>query len=113
MTAGVYDSANVVREPMELLRDMLEEQFITHTNRLTELTVYGRLPGHGGYDPDALQALAATAREGIADTAQALRRMSEGTYGGCEGCHNDIPLDRLRALPHVRYCVSCQRRQPR
>jgi DnaK suppressor protein len=112
MTAAVHDPADVTREPMELLRNMLEEQFAVHTRRLTELTVYGRLPGHGGYDPNALPVLAAAARQGIADTAHALRRMSEGTYGQCEGCHKPIPLGRLRVLPHARYCVPCQRSQP-
>jgi hypothetical protein len=53
-------------EAMELLRTMLEEQFAVHTNRLTELTVYGRLSDHGGHDPDVLHALAEHARQGIA-----------------------------------------------
>lgn len=32
-------------EPLDLLRTMPEEQFTLQTNRLIELTVYGRLPG--------------------------------------------------------------------
>jgi DnaK suppressor protein len=113
MTAAVQQPADVAGEPMELLRRMLEEQFAVHTNRLIELTVFGRLPGHGGYDPDALEGLAAHARQGIADTAQALRRMTEGTYGICEDCKKPIPLGRLRALPHARQCVRCHRRRTR
>jgi DnaK suppressor protein len=113
MTAAVQEPADVTREPMELLQNMLEEQFAVHTSRLTELTVYGRLPGRGGYDPDALEVLAAAARQGIADAAQALRRMSEGVYGQCEGCHKPIPLGRLRVLPYARYCVPCQGSRPR
>lgn len=113
MTAAVQHPADVAREPMELLRRMLEEQFAVHTNRLIELTVFGRLPGRGGYEPDALEVAAAHARQGIADTAQALRRMTEGTYGICEDCQKPIPLGRLRALPHARQCVRCQRRRPR
>ncbi len=111
MTAAVQRSADVAGEPMELLRTMLEEQFAVHTNRLIELTVYGRLPGHGGHDPVELQSLAAHARQGIADTAQALRRMAEGSYGTCERCTVDIPLQRLEILPHARFCVPCQRIQ--
>ena len=109
----VQHLTDVADEPMELLRTMLEEQFAVHTNRLTELTVYGRLPGHGGHDPDVLQVLAAGARQGIADTAQALRRMTEGSYGICEDCGKPIPLGRLRSLPHARQCVRCQRHRPR
>jgi DnaK suppressor protein len=94
-------------EPLSLLRAMLEERFAVHTSRLTELTICGRLPGHGGHDPRALDGLAAAARQGIADTAQALRRMSDGTYGTCEGCRRPIPLGRLRAVPHARRCSVC------
>ena len=113
MSTRVPESTELSDEPLELLRRMLEERFTLHTNRLIELTVQGRLPGRGGYDENVLKALAAAARQGIADTAEALRRMSEGTYGVCDHCHNEIPLGRLRALPHARYCSPCQRRQPR
>ena len=92
-----------------LLQTMLEEQFTLHTNRLIELTVYARLPRRGGYDDRTLEASAAAARQGIADTAQALRRMSEGTYGRCEDCGRPIPLGRLRAQPYARHCTPCHR----
>ena len=98
-------------EPSALLRSMLEERVAAHTNRLTELTMYRRLPGHCGYDPHVLDILATAARQAIADTAQALQRMSEGTYGVCEDCHRPIPLGRLRVMPHARYCTRCNHHQ--
>ena len=101
---------DLASEPMAQLRTTLKERFTAHTDRLTELTVYGRLPGRGGHRPDELHMLATHARQGIADTAQALRRMSEGTYGVCEDCRRPIPLGRLRSLPHARTCISCDRR---
>lgn len=42
------------------------------------------------------------------DAAQA--RLAAGTYGGCEECGGAIPLERLRAVPTARHCVTCQRR---
>nr|WP_296065458.1 TraR/DksA C4-type zinc finger protein [uncultured Actinoplanes sp.] len=99
-------------EPLELLRTMLEEQFALHTNRLTDLLVDGRRPGHGGYDPHTLDVLAAASRQAIADTAGALRRMAEGVYGVCEDCHRPIPLGRLHALPHARRCSRCDHGRP-
>jgi RNA polymerase-binding transcription factor DksA len=110
MTATVHSSTGTAGEPMELLRTMLEERFAVHTRRLTEFTVYGRLPDRGGFDQDTLGMLATAARQEIADSAQALQRMSQGTYGICEGCHRDIPLRRLHTLPHARRCVPCERR---
>ncbi|MBO3749340.1 TraR/DksA C4-type zinc finger protein [Streptosporangiaceae bacterium NEAU-GS5] len=44
----------------------------------------------------------------MADTAQALRRMADGSYRTCERCAIDIPLQRLEILPHTRFCVPCQ-----
>jgi DnaK suppressor protein len=112
MTAALHGAAHPSAEPMELLRTMLEEQFAAHTARLTQLTVYARLPRHAGYDPHTLDVLAASARQRIAETARALRRMSEGTYGVCEGCHRPIPLGRLHAAPHATHCALCERGLP-
>jgi DnaK suppressor protein len=101
---------STVRDPIELLlRDTLEELFQRHTDQLTELSVCSRQRGRGGYDADTLTALIASARQGVADTAQALRRMADGSYGTCEGCTASIPLERLEVLPQARFCVPCQR----
>jgi DnaK suppressor protein len=112
MTAALHDVTHPPAEPMELLRLMLEEQFAVHTARLTQLTVYARLPRHAGYHPQTLDVLAASSRQRIAQTAQALRRMSEGTYGVCEHCRKPIPLGRLRAVPTATSCALCERRRP-
>ncbi|MFI2651640.1 TraR/DksA family transcriptional regulator [Micromonospora fulviviridis] len=94
----------------ETLRELLERQFGEHTDQLTELTLLSRQRDHGGHDPDTLRRLIEVAQQGIADTAQALRRMSEGTYGACERCGQDIPRARLEILPSARFCVPCQQR---
>ncbi|MFJ5599947.1 TraR/DksA family transcriptional regulator [Micromonospora parva] len=99
---------STVQNPIELLRDSLEEQFQRNTDQLAELTLRSRQPGRGGYDHDALAALIASARQTVSDTAQALRRMAEGSYGTCERCTADIPLQRLEILPHARFCMPCQ-----
>ena len=102
---------STLQDPIELLRDTLEEQFQRNTDQLAELTLRSRQPGRGGYDHDTLAALIASARQAVSDTALALRRMAEGNYGTCERCTVDIPLQRLEILPHARFCVPCQRRQ--
>jgi len=35
----------------------------------------------------------------------AMRRMSEGTYGTCEECGEEIPLERLEANPAAATCI--------
>ncbi len=39
----------------------------------------------------------------------ALRRFREGSYGVCEECGEDIPVERLKAVPAAVLCVECQR----
>jgi DnaK suppressor protein len=95
-------------EPMELFRTMLEDDFAVQTARLTQLTVYARLPRHAGYEPQTLDGLIISARQRIAETAHALKRMSEGTYGLCANCDKPIPLGRLRNAPAAVHCARCE-----
>ena len=38
---------------------------------------------------------------------EALAKMDAGTYGFCENCQKEIPLDRLRANPSAKTCIVC------
>jgi len=96
-------------EPMGLLHCMLEEQYAVDIARLTQLTVQAALPRHAGYHARTLDLQITSVQQRIAETAQALRRMSEGTYGLCADCHRPIPLGRLRAAPEATHCTLCQR----
>jgi RNA polymerase-binding transcription factor DksA len=44
---------------------------------------------------------------------QALRRLykSPETFGKCHQCGEDIAFERLDALPHARFCISCKQRE--
>jgi RNA polymerase-binding protein DksA len=39
----------------------------------------------------------------------ALRRFQEGRYGVCEECGDEIPVERLKAVPATVLCIDCQR----
>jgi DnaK suppressor protein len=104
----ICDVTSTIDEPIELLRDSLERQFRLQTEQLAELTVSSQEPGRGGYDAHTLAALIASSRQAVADTAHALQRMADGTYGVCERCGDTIPIERLEILPHARFCVPCQ-----
>lgn len=41
----------------------------------------------------------------------AVDRIADGTYGTCEECGTDIPLERLKFMPHVTLCVECARKK--
>ncbi|MBI5236748.1 MAG: TraR/DksA C4-type zinc finger protein [Deltaproteobacteria bacterium] len=44
----------------------------------------------------------------LAEIEDALERIKDNTYGGCEECGEPIAENRLRALPFTRVCVECQ-----
>jgi len=44
---------------------------------------------------------------------EAIWRLQSGTYGVCVECGEEIPEARLRALPFVRLCHTCQEEEER
>ena len=55
----------------------------------------------------AAVALRDASRAELTQISQAEERMTAGTYGICEVCGADIPLERLRVRPAATRCVSC------
>ncbi|HWQ12001.1 MAG TPA: TraR/DksA C4-type zinc finger protein [Roseiflexaceae bacterium] len=53
-------------------------------------------------------ALRGNAEELIAQIDAALHRMDQGSYGICARCGKPIAEERLEALPHAIYCITCQ-----
>lgn len=56
-----------------------------------------------------LQRRTVTSRRALADTEEALARLSAGRYGWCESCAGAIPAQRLAATPETHYCARCAR----
>jgi DnaK suppressor protein len=44
---------------------------------------------------------------------EAIRRISEGTFGDCEGCGDEIEMRRLEVRPTATHCLSCKEEQER
>ena len=45
----------------------------------------------------------------LEDVEAALERIEAGTYGNCELCGQEIPGERLDALPQAATCIQCAR----
>ena len=52
-------------------------------------------------------------REKLSEIEDAIERIRDNQYGGCEECGEPIAEDRLRALPFTRVCVECQSKNER
>ena len=49
--------------------------------------------------------------ENLKKIDEALRKLSEGTYGICEECGEDISMERLKVMPFAIYCRDDQERK--
>jgi DnaK suppressor protein len=52
-------------------------------------------------------ALPEEARRELHDVENALRRIDEGSYGTCQACGGPMGMQRIRAIPEARFCVTC------
>ena len=66
-----------------------------------------------GYYQEFNLQLLVNEEEALAQILEALERIEQGTYGKCEGCEQLINKERLRAVPHARMCIDCQRQAER
>ena len=67
--------------------------------------------GEGGtvtVDRERNLALSGQATLAVEEIDDALKRITDKTYGYCERCFQPIPKPRLRALPYARLCVACK-----
>jgi DnaK suppressor protein len=62
------------------------------------------------FERSQIGALAAQAREHLAEVDRAVARLDDATYGTCERCGLPIPPERLEARPTARRCVTCAAR---
>ena len=53
-----------------------------------------------------LNALLSQQRHELLEVEHALAKIAGGSYGLCERSGEKIPLERLRAEPHTRYCIE-------
>lgn len=44
----------------------------------------------------------------VFEIEEALMRIENKTYGICEKCKGEIPIERLEILPFARFCIKCQ-----
>jgi RNA polymerase-binding transcription factor DksA len=65
------------------------------------------------YDREFSLGLAEGERERLYALDEALKKISDGTYGVCEICGQEISKGRLKVMPHARYCIKHQEEQER
>jgi len=62
------------------------------------------------YDRELDDTLEENAEQILREIEGALTRIDDGTYGTCRVCGNEIPPERLEAVPYATLCVEDKRR---
>jgi RNA polymerase-binding transcription factor DksA len=73
--------------------------------------------GSDAWDLDFSMHLMENDQEVMKEVSAAMKKLDDGTYGLCEAClekglpesKSRIPRARLKAIPHARNCVECER----
>ena len=55
--------------------------------------------------------LASGEQELLYDIDDAIKRITEGTYGQCQTCNKKLSTPRLKAVPHARLCKRCKEKE--
>ena len=69
--------------------------------------------GSTNFERDQGMSLAASSRELLEQSIQALKLFDDGEYGVCEVCAGPIGKGRLQAFPRATMCVSCKQKSER
>jgi DnaK suppressor protein len=102
-------------------RALLEARWRARLQEVTEMALAYHDAAAAGQDASGgegtlrlrrLMRRTVASRRALADTEEALARLSAGTYGWCEGCAGAITPQQLAVTPETRYCARCGRSPP-
>ena len=119
--ATTLDAARVSASPQlasslsRLRAELSADRAVREALIANHAMVVAELTGHSDSDSILEKELAddaiARSSEAIREIDAAFERMDAGTYGLCETCRGEIPLERLLAIPQARLCVACSERR--
>ncbi len=107
------------KKKLEVLRTQLEQRRDTLRNAMSKNAQDGRESGEemaqdiadratSSYNKEFLFTQTNNDRQLLQMVEGALVRITEGVYGECVSCGNEINAKRLEAVPWARHCIACQ-----
>ena len=113
MTATKYEGVRKALEEEKLsVEHQMEENHVAPEGEEVEVSVDEGFADSAQATTERSEflALAEQLRTHHSEVLAALGRLDDGTYGKCEGCGQEIPFDRLEAIPTARLCVTCKQK---
>ena len=106
-----------LKEKLLLEKTMIEEELVRIAKPATNAGDYNtNFSDMGkGEDDNASEveeytdnlALETTLEKQLKEILEAIERIEIGSYGYCENCKMEIPIERLRAYPAAKTCIKC------
>lgn len=100
-----------LRQRLVLERERLVSQIKMARGSVTAAEDVRDGDGMEAYEQDRAVSLAAGLRPALEEVDRALQKAEDGSYGTCDACGADIPLERLQILPQATLCVQCKSRR--
>ena len=96
--------------------DSLEAQALKRSRQessgdLSTMPIHMADIGSDNFEQEFTLGLIENEEEMLRAIDEALQRIEEGTFGKCEECGKPIRKTRLKAIPHARLCIKCQRQE--
>ena len=63
--------------------------------------------GTGNFDQELTLRVLGSGEDTLDQIESAIERIEDGSYGRCEECGEEIPMNRLDAIPYAAECVRC------
>ncbi|EFU39985.1 transcriptional regulator, TraR/DksA family protein [Paenibacillus vortex V453] len=123
MTSITKQQYNELRQRLLSDQERLEQQLESHEGTNTnnslrdstgELSAADNHPADVGtevFERGRDLAIQETLADELEQIRSALQRMDQGQYGTCAECGQEIPYERLEAIPYTAYCVEHSPRQ--
>ena len=96
--------------------DALEQQALKKSRQessgdLSNMPIHMADIGSDNYEQEFNLGLIESEDLVLREIEEALERIDEGTFGVCDVCQKAIKKSRLKAVPHAKLCIECQRKE--
>ncbi len=99
----------ILRNVTEFEDEALKKSRLDASGDLSSMPIHMADLGTDNYEQEFALGLMDSERKLLREIDNALQRMTDGTYGICEGTGRPIRKARLKAQPWARYCVEYAR----
>lgn len=103
---------NFFKHLLEERKIQIQKNIIDATNEINGLRDSGASDefDFANINADSIleQSISMKQKQELAEIDYSLAKIIDNSYGICEMCEDDIDIERLKAKPHAKYCITCR-----